>query len=424
MADSFGHFRLAINDPCYFFGRSELLLEVKRSPFEVRILLGGRRLGKTSLLNAIRWNLLGAEEQASNRALPVLFNLQQEQPKNLDNFRYLLIARLQETIENPQPEQGSGFDWQHTYRRFLRQLSGGGVNLLGIQLNVTNPAKEQRLIHEDFSQDLLNIIRQLQQQNCRGVSFLFDGAEYIVKQPWANDAWSYLRSLKDTTNTAIQPFLGLFLSGYRDLKDYQQRVGSPLLNIAEVKWLTTLTQSETQTLIMRRCEDEKSRLTDKGVNTVIEWAGCHPYLTNQMLNGIFENNRRKKPLSGKGLIRYLIRQHRRRDFSAWWDEEQRSYGFGELEQSIYLALARKRQGIAETLTKQVNLSIGQVEDALEVLAGTGVIRQLDDENYAIGARLFEQWVAQERCQPKSKRSDIASSSSGAIPVDLYPSPSL
>jgi hypothetical protein len=38
-----------------------------------------------------------------------------------------------------------------------------------------------------------------------------------------------------------------------------------------------------------------------------------------------------------------------------------------------------------------------VEDTLEVLAGTGVIRQLDDERYAVGAKLFEQWVAQERC---------------------------
>lgn len=51
------------------------------------------------------------------------------------------------------------------------------------------------------------------------------------------------------------------------------------------------------------------------------------------------------------------------------------------------------------------MSIGEVEDALEVLAGTGVIQQLDDENYAIGARLFEQWVAQERYHPKSRRSD-------------------
>ena len=399
MANPFGNFRLAINDPNYFFGRSELISEVKRSPFEVRMLLGGRRLGKTSVLNAIRWTLLGTGEQEPNRALPVLFNLQQQQPKSLDHFLYLLIATLKETIENPQQEQGAGFDWRSAYQRFLRQVSVNNIALFGISLNVTNPAKERRLTNEDFCQDLIHIIGRLREQNCQGICFLFDGAEYIVKQPWANDAWCYLRSLKETTNITIQPFLGLFLSGYRDLKDYQQRVGSPLLNIAEVRWLMTLTQSETQKLIMRRCEDEKFRLNDKVVNTIIEWAGCHPYLTNQMLNVLFENNRRTKPLSGKALMRYLIRKHRKRDFAAWWDEEQRSYGFGELEQSVYLTLAKEQQATAEKLAEQVDLSIEKVEDALDVLAGTGVIRQLDYENYAIGSRLFEQWVAQKENHP-------------------------
>ena len=58
MADSlkqrpFDNFRVTITDPPYFFGRNELLAAVQRSPFQVRILLGGRRIGKTSLLRAV-----------------------------------------------------------------------------------------------------------------------------------------------------------------------------------------------------------------------------------------------------------------------------------------------------------------------------------------------------------------------------------
>ncbi len=402
MAARFGNFRLAISDARYFFGRGELISEVVRSPFEVRVLLGGRRLGKTSVLNAIRWSLLMVGEQEPNRVLPVLVNLQQEQPRSLDNFRYLLINRLRETIQNPTQEAGLGFDLRQTYSRFLRQISGGGVSLLGIKLNVTNPDQEQQLIHDDFSQDLRNIIKELHQQNCQGVCFIFDGAEYLVKQEWANDAWSYLRSLKDTTNTSIQPFLGLFLSGYRDLKDYHQEIGSPLFNIAEAKWLTTLTFEETKQLIARRCQDAKLNLDEKEINQVIEWAGCHPYLTNQMLNTVFNNRHRKKPLSDENLRHDLIRQHRQ-NFSAWWDEEERSYGFGEQEQVVYLALIQERQGTAESLAEKVDLSVDKIEDALEVLAGTGVIRKLDYETYVIGARLFEKWVTQEKeVQPKTR----------------------
>jgi hypothetical protein len=41
------------------------------------------------------------------------------------------------------------------------------------------------------------------------------------------------------------------------------------------------------------------------------------------------------------------------------------------------------------------LSRAKLTDALEIIAGTGVIRQLDDEDYVISSRLFEEWVAQK-----------------------------
>jgi DNA-binding IclR family transcriptional regulator len=50
---------------------------------------------------------------------------------------------------------------------------------------------------------------------------------------------------------------------------------------------------------------------------------------------------------------------------------------------------------AENLVASANLPVGKVADALQLLAGTGVIRQLDEEHYEIGARLFEKWVLQQ-----------------------------
>ncbi len=54
----FDNFRVAITDPSHFFGRRQLLDTMLKSPFQVRILLAGRRMGKTSALRAIEWNLL------------------------------------------------------------------------------------------------------------------------------------------------------------------------------------------------------------------------------------------------------------------------------------------------------------------------------------------------------------------------------
>jgi len=388
-------FRLPIDEYNYFFGRSNLLSEIERAPFRVRIILGGRRLGKTSTLNAVKRNLLGVSKD-ERQAFPVLFNLQQERPKSLEQFRYLLIARLQEAFA--EYYAGNQANWKKTYRRFLRQIPGGSLDLglpkFGLKLNVTNPDCDRSLIHEDFRQDLLKIIKQLQQKQFTGVCFLLDGSEFIVSQDWANDAWSYLRALKDT-DTALKPFVGFILSGYRDLKDYQQAVGSPLLNIAEVEWLGTLTESETRSLIAYRSQEEKVLLTETEVERVIEWAGCHPYLTQQILNEIFDNYPQEKVQFSDKFMLHLIRQHDR-DFSAWWDEDKRTYGFGTTEQTVYLALLDRREGTAETLVQTTNFSFGEVADSLEVLAGTGVIQNLGDEGYKMGAKLFEQWVVQER----------------------------
>lgn len=382
-------FKLPIADTRYFFGRNDILKAVERSPFSVRILLGGHRLGKTSLLNAIQNRFL-TSSNSDYRAFPVLFNLQQERPENLDHLRYLMIARLQEAFA--EYKEGRLSNWRKSYRRLLRQISGGEIKKVGISLKVTNPDYERRLINEDFRQDLLRILKSLKKKNFVGVCYLIDGAEFIVSQEWANDAWSYLRALKDT-DTALKPFVGLIFSGYQDLKDYQQKVGSPLLNIAEVEWLEALKESDVRQLIAYRRQIENIFLTSEEIEQIIEWSGGHPYLIQQLLNTIFDYKNSDQSYIIDNLINNLIRQYDG-DFSAWWDNKKKSYSFTAIERSVYLALIEKRMGTTESIAQNLDLSIGEIGDAFEVLAGTGVIEKIDDEQYKIGAKIFEQWVIQ------------------------------
>ncbi|NET03383.1 MAG: hypothetical protein F6K09_31620 [Merismopedia sp. SIO2A8] len=58
-------------------------------------------------------------------------------------------------------------------------------------------------------------------------------------------------------------------------------------------------------------------------------------------------------------------------------------------------MVKQRKGTAETLVPQTSLSLGEIADALEILAGTGVILKVDDEHYEISARLFETWVSHQ-----------------------------
>lgn len=390
----FDNYRVAITEPSYFFGRTELIHSMLQSPFQVRILLGGRRLGKTSALRAVEWNLLNPNNNYLRRAFPVLINLQLEQPKDLDNLRYLLIARLREAIERWRKVPTT--EIHQMYREFLNQIPSTEITLnflnqIGIKLNINNPDTEKRLNNDDFRFAFLKTTEELRKLKFQGVSFLIDGAEFIVRQTWATDAWSYLRGLKDT-DIAIKSSLGLLLSGYRDLKEYQQRVGSPLLNIAEIEWLSPLTEEETKKLICDRANKENISLTENTIAEIIELSGCHPYLTQQSLNMIFDCN--QQDTRGYIINKFInkLLQHHDKDFSSWWNLEHLSGCFSEDERKIYSALLEKRQATPKDLANYTRFSRIKASEALEVIAGTGVIHSDDDVNYTLGSRLFKEWV--------------------------------
>ena len=390
----FDNFRVTITDPSYFFGRDKFLREVCESPFQVRILLGGRRIGKTSALRAIEWNLL--DPYSKHRAFPVFVSLQVEQPKDLDNLRYILIARLREAIERWRKVPGAGI--RDMYRQFLRQVADGEVAVsflqqLNVKVKITNPDHERKLIHDDFRLALLKSIEEIRKLDFEGICFLFDEAEFIVRKGWANDAWSYFRGLKDT-DTALKTFLGLLLSGYRDLKNYQQKIGSPLYNIADIDWLHSLADLEIRDLITYRCQEEQLPLGEKAYGTIIAWTGGHPYLTQQMLNGIFDSYKENRQLSLESLIRNLLRQHDH-DFSAWWNEDEQADGFGDTERTVYKIVIQQQRETIENLAKIACISYGEAENILDVLSGTGVVQRLDEESYQISSKLFEKWVKQQ-----------------------------
>lgn len=386
----FDNFKVAITDPPYFFGRDNIIKIVKQTPFLVHILLGGRRIGKTSTLRAIEWSLLNIDTDKLKRAFPVFISLEVEQPESLDNLRYILIVRLREAIDRWR--KASGTDLREKYGQFLRQVPDSNFSADVLKLQISNHVGEQELINDDFRWAFLKTLEELQSDNFSGVCFLLDEAEFILRQDWADDAWSYFRGLKDS-DTALKPFLGLLLSGYRNVKEYEQRVGSTLLNISRINWLPVLTEEETKALISCRSADEAIALSEEAVAAILEWAGGHPYLIQQAINSIFDNHRSNTSLSLSEQMGILTRQHSR-DFSSWWNQDDKSDGFGATERETYQAMIQVRGGTYESLAKTADLSVISTQDALEVMAGTGVIRQLDYKNYQIGARLFETWVNQ------------------------------
>jgi hypothetical protein len=384
----FDNYRIAITDPAEFFGRQTWLKTVQRTPLRVRILLGGRRFGKTSALRAVEWRLLDNDFAHTERPFPVFVSLEVEQPKDLSNLRFILIDRLRRAINRWRQTPWAGL--RETYYRFLRQVAEAEATFSFLKLKISNPARERSLESDDFREALLATIKELRDEDFSGVCFLLDEAEFIVRHDWANDACSYFRGLKDT-DTALKSYFGLILSGYNGVRDYQQKVGSALYNIADIDWLPPLSELETKGLNIHRGTAEKLHLRESEIALVLDWSGGHPFLAQQMLNTMLDHRKMGNPVSEEKLMWSVI-QKRNSDFSTWWNADQKSDGFGETERKVYIALRQKRQDSSRNLARTLNLKELQTMNALELLAGTGVIQKIE-ENYKIGSRLFEEWVA-------------------------------
>lgn len=374
----FSQFRLGIDDPRYFIGRKLLLDQVKQDPFKVRVILGGRRSGKTSTLLALREKLRSGRkryqpqsDRARNKALPILINWAESSPGNLDEFFYSIVRVIYE-VPTLKPS---------VVQRWRDRLSDVRLALPFIQPNIKTSTQDEPVTLR-FKSLIKNTIQAVNSTGYQGICLLMDEADTVVNKDWADRAWSFFRGVKDT-DPVLRNKLGLILSGYRSLNDYRQKVGSPLRNIADITWLTPLTEAETKELIHMRSDEEQLTLTSTEIADLIKWTGCHPYLTQQLISQVADDRQKDNEQTIAASAKNL--QRRERDnFREWW------LSLKQEEQLIYQSLSEKI--FYEDLAQLVPYNLDTVEDALAVLEGTGLIRQSDQGTYQQGALLFSNWV--------------------------------
>lgn len=388
----FDDFRVAISDRGYFVGREGCLKSVGRAPFEVRFLLGGRRAGKSSTLRAVERRFL-TTSNGSSGALPVFIDLQFHQPDSLGSLRYRMNKQLGIAIRawaraGGRKTEGAYREYSELVRIMMGRESSTTITT-GI-LKVKILSRKRQLEHDEFIAAFRRQVIRLRRREFKGVCFLFDGAEHIVGQSWADDAWSYFRGLKEDLEFGSS--LGLVLSGYRSVKEFQQRVGSPLSTIAApLEWIGPLEKAEILELVSCRCEREGGSLSAADIEAVVEWGGGHPYLTQQMVSLLLD--RRKFGDTGQAVkLMQSMQDRHRADFIKWWNRDGRSDGLGKTERLVYKELCKRRKATAEVVARATRVSRRRAGDALEILVGTGVIRGYRGGVYTVGARLFEDWV--------------------------------
>ncbi len=384
----FDNYRTAIDDPEAFFGRADLLKYFRERPGWVHVLLGGQRIGKTSTLRAIEWSMLALPPEGTNSPFPVLVNLQKEQPRSADHFRHLLIARLREALAR-YLQTNDQIPWEN-FRLAFRNFVGlfEEVKLEPDFLKLKLKAPGAALDPERFRAAIQDSLDDLVKARFRGILFLLDEAEFVTRADWGNDAWSHIRGFKDTD--PLKSALGFVISGFRGVLEYRQRVGSPLKNISQITWMTAFDRKTADRLIAARFAEERETVSAEDADFLWKYSGGYPFLLQQLIN-ITIDARAKGGLSREALVRRALLDHNQ-IFRDWWNAEGGADGLTERERIVYKSLPENGDISLDDLMRNLKAQLVPLLETLEILCGSGLVRENGQERFELSSRLFREWT--------------------------------
>jgi hypothetical protein len=347
-------------EPEMFFGRQANVGELKEHlttiPGNSVALIGGRRVGKTSLLQALLRALRAQAKQSTGSVLlvPVLLDLTHEEIDSVPGFfrsvcegANVLLAQIVRIA----PIDASVFDGRQppapTFQGILKQWE------TSVQAQHNPPL---RLI------------------------LLIDGCEEILDQRWAAELYGALRYL--LVGQATRSRLKVVMVGSHHFLTQVQQRGSPLQNMLANHMLGVLDERATRDLIVH---PTSGVLPAKVVQAIINQTGGHPFLTQYVMHNLW----------GRGLEHAtpeLVQQiamafpHERNDFQDWM------YGLGDVGARVYNALARAGANLTEKeLRDMLRPAPPGLLHTLAALHHHGLIVQVNGSEYRVAGRMFEAW---------------------------------
>lgn len=346
--------------PEMFYGREQdvraLVTQLTAMPGDSFALIGGRRMGKTSLLEQVLAALEQPAGDGSSRLIPIplLIDLSGQGIRSASGFFVMAAEETYERLadglgvdpgrpEPPGPEQPPG-PW---LKRLLQRWNQAATRERGLPL---------RLI------------------------LLLDECEQIVEQDWAPDLYGALRYLLDGQPTRL--LLKVVMAGSQRFLTQVQQHGSPLRNLLAYHRLRVLDGGATRRLIT---EPGRLDLPDEVVDAVAAQTGGHPFLTQYVMHRLWD---RVGGLSAEA-VHNVSREfaHERTDFDDW------SEGLGRSGRAVARLLLHAGGEMTEDeIRAALNPAPADLLQTLEALCYHGlVVRDDGGECYRRAGRMYYDW---------------------------------
>jgi hypothetical protein len=291
-----------------FFGRTEYVEEILsgiRTPISYAV-IGGRRIGKTSLLNYLMRRIeLENQSYSDLTFIPVDISLHGTTPRSRRAFFNMLIRKLVGCL-NTQHNLG---------------LSPQAFTLPSIS-------------EDDFDLDVvLELLIILIQQGMAGLGdirivFLIDEIEYLLNKPFADDLISNLRYI--ISNHPVRENVSFVMFGDRYLYEIADIKGSPLENVIRTLQLGAFNEQESLELIHT---PTGNRLEQNLAQDIVRLSNGHPCILQHLMCRLAESDlAQTKAIDLQNACADFLQKSR--IFHHWLKN------FTDLDKQVYYAFAR------------------------------------------------------------------------------------
>ena len=343
--------------PEMFVGREAdvetLMRGLSGTPGDSYALVGGRRMGKTSLLEA----LMREPEPSAGRLLLILvfLDLSGEGTGSVRAFFRTVAEQAWEALDarlDRPPGDPPVWDETRPPARVFRRLLVGW----------------NRAVMEQRGRSLRLVL-------------LLDECEQIVERSWAPDLYGALRSL--LVGQTTRALLKVVMTGSHRFLTQVRQQGSPLRNILKYHTLRVLDGRATRALIVR---PTGGVLSEEVVQEIARQSGGHPFLTQYLMHHLWERGVESATVETARRIAAGF-PHRRGDFRDWME------GLGDSGRRVYAALAQAATPLSEEEVRSaLRPPPTDLPQALEALCYHGLVVEEDaGGGYRVAGEMFRQW---------------------------------
>lgn len=354
-----------VDDPDLFVGRWDTVRDIaaRARRGESFAILGGTRIGKTSLFEQVRQALADRPETAAGRVVvPVFLSAQQ--------FGRLSRSAIFAAVLDELAGRLSG-DAADGLARAVGELRRGDVA-------------------EDFAFD--HFVAALKRAMAADASFqlfiLLDEVDELRQHDWSKHFFTNHRFL--ISQSDLRQRINVMIAGTLSSVDLWNTAGSPFYNVVTLVEMGLVDDDALRELIR---VGFPGGLPDGLEAPLLRDVGGHPYLTQYVLSRLWEHPGEPDAGTLERIGEQFLRE-RRGDFQRWWhacnDDARRL--FAEVVASR--ALFKKHTAI-EVFAGDVD----RVERALDQLLVNGLVREMAPNRFEAGSRLFARWALERITAP-------------------------